>query len=103
MKLKEATKQNNENKKQIDNQLDAKHQVKLNLAKLELKKRKAFVYREQEKKRKRDDIHQHRLAEIAACEASSKRVKEMAVEGNGISRYAGIQSGYSSLTSLSLV
>jgi hypothetical protein len=31
-----------------------------------------------EKKRKRNDIHKHRLLEIAAREASSKRVKETA-------------------------
>jgi hypothetical protein len=35
--------------------------------------------RELNKKRKRDDIHQHGLAKIAACEASLKRVKKTAV------------------------
>jgi hypothetical protein len=39
---------------------------------------KISLSRELEKKRKRDDIHQHHLAEIAAREALSKRVKEMA-------------------------
>jgi hypothetical protein len=77
-KLKNAAKGNNDNRKQIDNQLDAKHQLRLSLAKIDLKKHKLTLSRELEKKRKRDDIHHHRLAKIAACEASSKRVKETA-------------------------
>jgi chromosome segregation ATPase len=77
-KLKDAAKENNSNRKQIDNQLDAKHQLRLSLAKIDLKKHKLTLSRELEKKRKRDDIHYHRLAEIAAREASSKRVKETA-------------------------
>jgi hypothetical protein len=36
-KLKNATKENNDNRKQIDNQLDAKHQLRLSLAKIDLK------------------------------------------------------------------
>jgi hypothetical protein len=32
--LKDATKENNENRKQLDNQLDAKHQLRLSLAKI---------------------------------------------------------------------
>jgi hypothetical protein len=46
---------------------------------LAYKKQKVALSREQEKKRKRDeDAHQHRLTEIAAREASSKKVKETA-------------------------
>jgi hypothetical protein len=77
-KLKDAAKKNNSNRKQIDNQLDPKHQLWLSLAKIDLKKHKLILSRELEKKRKRDDIHHHRLAEITACEASSKRAKETA-------------------------
>jgi hypothetical protein len=77
-KLKDAGKENNDNRKQIDNQLYAKHQLRLSLAKIDLKKHKLTLSWELEKKRKRDDIHHHRLAKIAAREASSKRVKEMA-------------------------
>ncbi len=77
-KLKDATKENSDNIKQLDNQLDAKHQLRLSLAKIDLKKHKGNLSRKQEKKRKRDDFHRHRLTEIAACEASSKRVKETA-------------------------
>ncbi len=36
-KLKDAAKENNSNRKQIDNQLDAKHQLRLSLAKIDLK------------------------------------------------------------------
>jgi hypothetical protein len=77
-KLKDAAKENNSNRKQIDDQLDAKHQLRLSLAKIDLKKHKLTLSQELEKKRKRDNIHHHRLAEIAAREASSKRVKETA-------------------------
>jgi hypothetical protein len=35
--LKDAANENNSNRKQIDNQLDAKHQLRLSLAKLDLK------------------------------------------------------------------
>ena len=48
------------------------------MAKIDLKKHRVSLSREQEKKRKRDDLHQHRLTEIAAREASSKIVKETA-------------------------
>ena len=62
----------------MDNQLGAKQQLRLSLAKIDLKKQKVTLSRELEKKRKRDDIHHHKLAEIAAREASSKRVKDTA-------------------------
>jgi hypothetical protein len=78
LKLKDVTKESNDNRKQLENQLDAKNQLRLSLAKIDLKKHKVSLFREREKKRKRDGIHQHRLTEIAAREASSKRVKEMA-------------------------
>ena len=78
LKLKEAAKESNDNKKQLDNQLEAKHQLRLSLAKIDLKKHRVSLSREQEKKRKRDDTHNHRLLEITAREASSKRVKETA-------------------------
>jgi hypothetical protein len=45
---------------------------------LTLKKHKATLSHELEKKRKGDDIHHHRLAEIAAREALSNRVKKKA-------------------------
>jgi hypothetical protein len=45
-----------------------------------------IISRDQEKKRKRDDIHNHRLLEIAAREASSKRVKETAATHNANQR-----------------
>jgi hypothetical protein len=78
-KLKDAAKENIDSRKQIDNQLDAKHQLRLSLAKIDFKKHKVTTLsHELEKKRKRDDIHHHRLAEIAAREASSKRVMETA-------------------------
>jgi hypothetical protein len=48
------------------------------LAKIDLKKHRVSLSRDQEKKRKSDGIHNHRLLEIAAREASSKRVKETA-------------------------
>jgi hypothetical protein len=73
--LKDATREKIQYKKQLDKHVDAKHQLKLSLAKIDLKKQQA---REQEKKRKRDDVHKHRLTEIAAREASSKRVKDTA-------------------------
>jgi hypothetical protein len=78
LKLQDASKENNENRKQLDNQLDAKHQLRLSLAKIDLKKQKVSLSPEQEKKRKCDDIHRHRLMEITDREASSKRVKETA-------------------------
>jgi hypothetical protein len=79
LKLKDAAKENNDNRKQIiNNQLNAKHQLELSLAKSDLKKHKDTLSRELEKKRKQDDIHHHHLAEIAACKASSERVKETA-------------------------
>jgi hypothetical protein len=78
LKLKDAAKENNGNRKQIDNQLDAKHQLWLSLTKINLKKHKLTLSQELEKKRKRDDIHHHCLAKIAARKASSKRVKETA-------------------------
>jgi hypothetical protein len=43
LKLKDAAKENNDNIKQIDNQLDSKHQLRLSLAKIDLKKYKATV------------------------------------------------------------
>jgi hypothetical protein len=55
-KLKDAAKENNSNRKQIDNQLDAKHQLRSSLAKIDLKKHKLTLCRELEKKRKRDNI-----------------------------------------------
>jgi hypothetical protein len=55
--LKDATKLNKENKMQLDNQLDAKNQLKLSLAKFDKKKHKISLSREPEKKRKRDNIH----------------------------------------------
>jgi hypothetical protein len=76
--LKDATKPNKENKRQLDNQLAAKNQLKLSLAKIDLKKHEMSLSCELEKKRKRDDIHRHNLAEIAARKAFSKRVKEVA-------------------------
>ena len=76
--LKDAANENNSNRKQIDDKLDAKQQLRLSLATIDLKKHKLTLSRELEKKRKRDDIHHHRLAKIAAHEASSKRVKETA-------------------------
>jgi hypothetical protein len=97
-KLKDAVKENNSNRKQIDNQLDAKHQLRLSLAKIDLKKHKLTLSRALEKKRKCDDIHHHRLAEIAAREASSKRVKEMAVERYPIR----IQQSYFTIPSILL-
>jgi hypothetical protein len=48
------------------------------LAKIDLKKHKLTLSWELEKKRKRDNIHHHHLAKIAAREASSKTLKEMA-------------------------
>jgi hypothetical protein len=78
LKMKEVAKVNNDNKKQLDNQLEAKHQLRLSLAKIDLKKHRVSLSHDQEKKRKRDDIHNHKLLEIAAQEASSKRVKETA-------------------------
>jgi ABC-type phosphate transport system auxiliary subunit len=48
-KLKYAAKENNENRKQIDNQLDAKHQLRLCLAKIDFKKLKLTLSRELEK------------------------------------------------------
>ncbi len=78
LKLKEAAKESNDNKKQLDNQLEAKHQLRLSLAKIDLKKHRVSLSRELEKKRKHDDTHNHRLLEIKAREASSKRVKETA-------------------------
>jgi hypothetical protein len=50
----------------------------LKLAKIDLKKHRVSLSRDQENKRKHDDIHNHRLLEIAAREASSKQVKETA-------------------------
>jgi ATP-dependent protease HslVU (ClpYQ) ATPase subunit len=41
--LKDETKENNENRKQLDNQLDAKHQLRLSLAKIDLKKHKVSL------------------------------------------------------------
>jgi hypothetical protein len=76
LKLKEAAKESNDNKKQLDNQLEAEHQLRLSLAKIDLKKHRVSLSREQEKKRKRDDTHNHRLLEITAREASSKRVSK---------------------------
>jgi predicted phage-related endonuclease len=57
-KLKDVSKEINKNRQQLDNQLDAKHQLRLSLAKIDLRKQKVSLSREQEKKRKRDDIHQ---------------------------------------------
>jgi hypothetical protein len=52
-KLKDATKQIIDyKKKQLDNQLDAKHQLPLSLAKIDLKKQKVALSLKQEKKRK---------------------------------------------------
>jgi hypothetical protein len=76
--LKGVSNVNNDHKKQIDNQLEAKHQLRLKLAKIDLKKHCVSLSRDQEKKRKRDDIHNHWLLKIAAREASSKWVKETA-------------------------
>jgi hypothetical protein len=76
--LKDAAKEKNDNRKQIDNQLDAKHQLQLSLAMIDLKKHKVTLSGELEKKCKHGNIHHHRLAEIVAREASLKRVKETA-------------------------
>jgi hypothetical protein len=78
LKLKGVSKVHNEHKKLIDNQLEAKHELKLKWAKIDLTKHRVSLSRDQEKKRKRDDIHNHRFLVIAAREASSKRVKETA-------------------------
>jgi hypothetical protein len=43
---------------------------------MDLKKHCLSLSRDHKKKRKRDDIHKHRLLEIAAWDASSNRVKE---------------------------
>jgi hypothetical protein len=76
--LKDVTKENNENRKQLlDNQLDAKHQLRLTLVKIDLKNTRCLC-RQQEKKRKHDNIHQDCLTGIAARKASSKSVKETA-------------------------
>jgi hypothetical protein len=72
-KLKDAAKENNDNRNQIDNQLDAKHQLRLSLAKIDLRKHKVTLSRELEKKRKREKIHHDRLGESAAPKASLKR------------------------------
>jgi phage repressor protein C with HTH and peptisase S24 domain len=48
------------------------------LAKINLKKHRVSLFRKKEKKRRGNDVHNHRLLEIAAWEASSKRVKETA-------------------------
>jgi hypothetical protein len=48
------------------------------LAQIDLKKHRVALSCKKEKKRKRDDVHNHRLLEIAAREASSKRSKETA-------------------------
>jgi hypothetical protein len=48
------------------------------LAKTDLNKQRVSLSRDQEKKRKRHDIHNHQLLEMAAREASPKRVKETA-------------------------
>jgi phosphosulfolactate synthase (CoM biosynthesis protein A) len=76
LKLKGVSKVNNDHKKQINNQLEAKHELRLKLAKIDLKKHGVSLSRDQEKRRKGDDIHNHWLLEIAAWEASLKRVKE---------------------------
>jgi hypothetical protein len=78
LKLKEVTKVSNDNKKQLDNQLEAKARLRVSLAKIDLKKHRVSLSRDQEKKRKRHDMHNHRLVEIAAREASSKRVRATA-------------------------
>jgi hypothetical protein len=79
LKLKGVAKLNNDSRKQLDNQLEANHQLRLKMAKIDLKKHCLSLSRDHEKKIKRDDIHKHRLLlEIAAWEASSKIVKEMA-------------------------
>jgi hypothetical protein len=77
-KVKDARKENYENRKQLDNELDAEHQLRLSSAKIDLKKHKVSLSCEQENKRKRDGIHQYCLTEIAAREASPKRIKETA-------------------------
>jgi hypothetical protein len=77
-KLKDVAKQIKENKFKLDNQLDAKHHLRLSFAKIDLEKQKVSLSREKEKKRKHDDVHQHRLTEVAAREALSKRVKDTA-------------------------
>ena len=76
LKMKEDAKVNNDNKKQLNNQLEAKHQLRLSLAKIDLKKHRVSLSRNQEKKRKRDDMHNHKLLEIAARAAASKMVRE---------------------------
>jgi hypothetical protein len=79
LKLKDVERVNKENKKQLNNQLEAKHQCRLSLAKIDLKKYPvSLLSREKEEKRKRHDVHNHRLLEIAAREASSIRVMETA-------------------------
>jgi hypothetical protein len=76
LKLKDDDRVIKENKKQLNNQLESKHQHQLSLAKIDLEKHRVSLSREKEKKRKRDDVFQHKLSLIAAREASSKRVKE---------------------------
>jgi hypothetical protein len=79
LKLKDVKKVNKENKKQLNNQLKAKHQLRLSLANINLQKHCVSLSHENEKKRKRNDVHNLQvLLEIAAREASSERVKEMA-------------------------
>jgi hypothetical protein len=88
LKLKDTAKQMIDKKKQLGNQLDAKHQLRLSLAKIDLKIQKVALSCKQEKKRKRDDVHKHCLTEIVACEASSKGVKDTAASKTRIKEQA---------------
>jgi hypothetical protein len=79
-KLKDAAKEYNSNRKQIDNQLDAKHQLWLSLARIELKKHKLAFSQELEKKRKRNNIHHHRLAEITSVDCRIIHYQDFVVQ-----------------------
>ena len=52
LKLKGVERVNKENKKQLYNQLEAKHQLRLSLAKINLKKHRVSLSREKSKEKK---------------------------------------------------